>query len=463
MATPEYLFGSATDIARLGATRELSCVEVVKAHLERIHAVNPALNAVVTFAEERALAQAHEADKQVAAGEPGGPLRGVPITIKDSFDTEGIRSTASTEGRRHFVPPEDASVVARLRAAGAIVVGKTNTPELTIGAATDSPLFGRTNNPYDQDYTPSGSGGGAGAILAAGGAAVEIGSDTGGSIREPTHVCGVVGLKPTAGLVPRTGHAFPPGLGAIDFITQVGPMARYVDDVALALDLIRGVDWLDSATIPMPRCETPDPANLKVAYHTHNGLVGAAPDVAQTIDTVAQVLASHGIEITQDVPKAVADFGDIYQRLRNADGGWGVRHVLSQWGIKTPGAGLEHRLKEAKIVSTTDLLAVLVEVDRFKHAMIGFMRQYDVILCPPSVYPPLRHDAGGDTRYEDWTFMSAFNLTGWPALVLRAGTTSGGLPLGVQLVGRPFEEVSVIELGRLIERECGGYRRAENL
>ncbi len=463
MSPPDYLFGSAIEIARRIGAREISCVEVVRAHLDRIHAVNPALNAVVTLAEERALAEARDADNALATGSSCGPLHGVPITLKDSFDTAGIRSTASTEGRRSFVPTEDATVVARLRAAGAIVLGKTNTPEITIGAATESPLFGRTNNPYDQAYTPSGSSGGAAAILAAGGSALEMGSDTGGSIREPAHVCGVVGLKPTAGLVPRSGHAFPPGMGAIDFITQVGPMARYVDDVALALDLIRGVDWMDTATVPVPIGNTVDATRLKVAVHTHNGVVGVHPEVARAVQSAADALTSQGVTVKQHVPAAIAEFGDLYERLRNADGGWGVRRVLSQWGTDTPGEALEQRLSEAKLIPTKDYVDVLMEVDAYKTAMLGFMREYDAILCPASSHPPMRHGDGAKTRYEKWTFLSGCNLTGWPALVLRADSTSAGLPLGVQLVGRPFGDKTVIELARIVESACGGYRRPTTL
>lgn len=463
MSAPDYLFGPAIEIARLIADGEISCVEVSRAHLDRIQAVNPALNAVVTLAEERTLSEASDADKAVAAGSPLGPLHGVPITLKDSFDTAGIRSTASTEGRRNYVPEKDATAVARLRAAGAIVLGKTNTPEITIGAATESPLFGRTSNPYDLGYTPSGSSGGAATILAAGGSALEMGSDTGGSIREPAHVCGVVGLKPTVGLVPRSGHAFPPGMGSIDFITQVGPMARYVDDVALALDLVRGVDWLDTATVPVP-IETPaDISALKVAVHTHNGLVGVQAEMAQTVRSAADALTSQGVTVREDVPAAIAEFGNLYERMRNADGGWGVQRVLSRWGTETPGEALAQRLSEGALVPTKDYVDILIEVDDYKTAMSGFMRDYDAILCPPSANPPMRHGAGSKTCYDEWTFLSGFNLTGWPALVLRAGSTAAGLPLGVQIVGRPFADKTVIELARIVENVCGGYRRADNL
>ena len=463
MSAPAYLYESASAIAGLIASGEVSCVEVVEAHLDRIHAVNPRLNAVVTFASERAREEAIMADKALATGKTLGPLHGVPITIKDSFDTEGIVSTASTEGRRQFVPSEDATAVARLRAAGAILLGKTNTPEITIGAATESPLFGRTNNPYDQAYTPSGSSGGAAAILAAGGSALEMGSDTGGSIREPAHVCGIVGLKPTAGLVPRTGHGLPPGLGVTDFITQVGPMARFTDDIALALELISGVDWKDTATVPASLSKPVDPSRLRVAMHTHNGVADPHPDVARAVLAARDALSSQGVNVREDVPTAIAEHRDIYARMRNADGGHSVRHVLSQWGTRTPGEGLAQRLGEASSVAIGDFIDLFIEIDAFKRSMLEFMQNYDAILCPPSAHPPLEHSDWGETRYDEWTFLSSFNLTGWPALVLRAGTTDSGLPLGVQIVGRPFQDQHVIELARLIEREGGGYLRPPNL
>ena len=229
----------------------MSAVEIAEAHLRRIDEVNPKLNAVVQLASERAMDEARAADAALARGESLGPLHGVPITIKDSHDTEGIVSTGGTMGRKDFVPEADATAVARMRAAGAIVLGKTNTPELTLSFETNNLVYGQTNNPYDVGRTPGGSSGGAGAIIAAGGSAMDLGTDTGGSIRVPSAFCGLAGLKPTSGRVPRTGHIVPWGLGGLDSLTTIGPMARFVEDLWLAFPIIAGPDGIDPFIHPV--------------------------------------------------------------------------------------------------------------------------------------------------------------------------------------------------------------------
>ena len=226
------IYASATALAAAIRARKLSSLEVVQACLRRIEEVNPQLNAVVQLAAHTAQEQARKADAALARGEIGGPLHGVPITVKDSFDTAGMVSTWGTPGRAGYVPAQDATAVARLKAAGAIVLGKTNTPEFTYSYETDNPVYGLTHNPYDLEYSPGGSSGGAAAIVACGGSPLDVGSDTGGSIRLPAHFCGIAGIKPTSGRVPRTGHAIAFG-GLLDAFTQVGPLARYVEDLAL--------------------------------------------------------------------------------------------------------------------------------------------------------------------------------------------------------------------------------------
>ena len=223
-----------------------------RALLSRIEQVNGELNAVVQLSAQGAQTEAEAADAQLARGAVRGPLHGVPITIKDSLDTAGIVSTGGTTGRREFVPDHDATVVRRLREADAIILGKTNTPELTLSFETDNQVYGRTDNPFDVARTSGGSSGGAAAIIAAGGSPLDIGSDTGGSIRVPAHCCGITGLRPTSGRVPRTGHIVPYGLGSLDSLTTLGPMARRVEDLALTLPVISGVDWRDPTVVPLP-------------------------------------------------------------------------------------------------------------------------------------------------------------------------------------------------------------------
>jgi amidase len=248
----DVIYASATSLARAIRAKEVSSAEVVHAYLQRLEAVNPALNAVVQLCADTAQAEARAADAALARGQIMGLLHGVPMTIKDSLDTAGVITTGGTTGRASCVPTQGATVVARLRQAGAILLGKTNTPELTLAGETDNLIYGRTNNPYDLTRTPGGSSGGAAAIVAAGGAPFDIGSDTRGSIRLPAHFTGIAGIKPTSGRVPRTGHIVPWGLGAVDALTQLGPLARYVEDLALILPILAGVDWSDPAIVPMP-------------------------------------------------------------------------------------------------------------------------------------------------------------------------------------------------------------------
>jgi amidase len=292
----ELIYASATELAEAIRVKEVSSLEVVNAYLKRIEAVNPRLNAVVQVTADAARDKARAADTALARGDIWGPLHGVPMTIKDSLDTAGVISTGGTQGRQSFIPTQDATVVARLRAAGAILLGKTNTPELTLSIETDNLVYGRTNNPYDTSCTPGGSSGGAAAIVAAGGSPLDMGSDTGGSIRQPAHFCGITGIKPTSGRVPRTGHIISFDMGAMDMMTQIGPVARFVEDLILTLPIIAGVDWRDPAVVPMP---LGDPAavelnSLRVAFYTDNGVAAPTPETVDVVRNAATVLSDAG-------------------------------------------------------------------------------------------------------------------------------------------------------------------------
>jgi amidase len=272
----ELVYLSATQLAAAIRMKKVSATEAVQAYLRRIDEVNPKINAVVTLCAERALAEAKAADEALAKGAKIGPLHGVPFTIKDSLETAGVRSTSGTLGRAFHIPAKDATVVARVRAAGAILLGKSNTPEFTMGGGsrgTANLLFGQTYNPYNLAHSPAGSSGGAGAIVAAGGAAFDIGSDLGGSVRLPCHANGVAGIKPTSGRTPRTGHV--PGYGGLfDSWQQLGPLARRVEDVALLMPILCGEDMEDAFCYDVP---LGDPAlvklsGLRVAYYVDNGV-----------------------------------------------------------------------------------------------------------------------------------------------------------------------------------------------
>jgi amidase len=236
---------SATALAAAIRQKRVSSREVVQAYLDRIDQVNPQINAVVQLRHDAALAEADAADAALSRRESKGPLHGVPITIKDLFEVAGVISSAGTWGRRNFIPAQDATAVARLKTAGAIILGLTNTPELGIAITSDNIVYGRTNNPYELGRTPGGSSGGEGAIIAAGGSPFGIGSDAGGSIRIPSHFCGIAGIKPTSGRASRTGHFSGPG-GAGDKLWQIGPMSRFVEDLYLGLQIITGGDAGDT-------------------------------------------------------------------------------------------------------------------------------------------------------------------------------------------------------------------------
>src|ERR1051325_647415 len=249
----EIICASASELARAIREKEVSSSEVVDAHFKRIAEVNPKLNAVVLLTEESARARAKEADEALARGEVWGPLHGVPVTIKDAFEMAGFVSVGGTKGRASYVPFEDATGVTRYREAGAVILGKTNTPEISLAFESDNLVYGQTKNPYDLSRTPGGSSGGEAAAIASGMSPLGLGSDAGGSIRLPAHFCGIAGIKPPSGRTARTGH-FPPMGGVLDSIWQIGPLARRVEDLWLAPPLLCRDDWrAPHPPPPLPR------------------------------------------------------------------------------------------------------------------------------------------------------------------------------------------------------------------
>ena len=464
MSMDPIYFRSATAIAKAIREGEISAVEMVELSLRRIGELNPKLNAVVTQCAERAIDEAHAADRTLARGEVCGVLHGVPITIKDSIETAGILTTAGTEGLKRHVPDRDASVVAALRGAGAIVVGKSNTPELTLSGETDNKIFGRSNNPYDLDKSPGGSSGGAAAILAAGGSALDLGSDVGGSIREPANFCGVVGIKPTSGRLPSTGH-IPASYGVLNSFAQIGPMARWIEDLELTLPLLCGCDWQDPKVIPMPlrACNEVDLQALRVATYVDNGAMKPHEDVACVVNEAARASAAAGATVTSAVPEAIPDAIAIISRLRNAEGGAPVRKALKLAGTTEPNPSLAYALDLPPAPPGAVLSGLLDDLDDIRRRMLLFMRDFDAIVCPVSPWTARAHgfDSGQD-RYAAWSHSMTYNLTGWPAVTVRAGTGADGLPVGVQVVARPWREDVALAIARQIEAALGGFR-APNL
>ena len=458
------IYASAKSMAQAIQGKEVSAEELVEAHLARIEEVNPALNAVVQLAAERARAEAVEADAALARGESKGALHGVPFTLKDSIDTEGIITTGGTLGRKDFVPDADATVTARLRAAGGILLGKTNTPELTYAGETDNLIYGRTNNPFDLSRAPGGSSGGAGAIVCCGGAAFDIGSDTGGSVRGPAHYCGITGIKPNSGRVPRTGHIVPHSFGAVDSLTQNGPMARYVEDLALILSIISGPDWDDPHIVPMPLGNPADVdiSGLRVAFYTDNGLRIPTDEIVAAVRAAADALADGGCSVEEDLPRAIPDNPEINNQLSRGDGQAGARRLLAKYGTTETHEWMTQLLQKASenMVSVGEYTAVLEKIDSYRSAMLGFMQNYDVIVCPVSAFAALPHgESMTDENRAGINYTATYNITGWPSTVVRGGTSPDGLPIGVQVVARPWREDVSLAVAQYLEGALGGWQQ----
>lgn len=463
------LFMSATRLAQLIREKKISAVEAVETYIRRQEAVNDRLNAVVMNCYERARAEAKAADEALARGELKGPLHGVPMTIKDSLDTEGVISTGATYGRQQYMPKRDATVVARVRRAGAILLGKTNTPEFTLGGlaglnAASNLLYGSSHNPYDLTRTTSGSSGGAGAAVAAGLSAFDIGSDWGGSIRGPAHINGIVGIKPTSVRVPRTGHIVDFG-GVFDLWQQLGPMARRVEDIALITPLIAGPDFRDCACAPVPWADPAavDLKKLRVAFFPTNGMTETDADTQATVRQAAQWLSEAAAGVTEDLPKDIlTELYDARLKLTNGDGWAFYRRMADKWGTKNFSPSVLERMKGAAPISSAEYVEAWEKADLCKSRMLEWFKDYDVLLCPVAGKPAEIIDRPPGTAPSPmaWSYTGAFNSTGWPVTVVRCGTSAdGALPIGIQIVAAPWREDITLAVASYLEGRSGGWRK----
>ena len=460
--TEEFIGKSATQIARMIRNREVGAMEAVKLFYARIDAVNPKVNAVVAFCRERAMAEAAECDAMAAAGKFKGPLHGVPFTIKDSFDTAGIVSTGGTLGRKDYIPGKDATVVARVRAAGGILLGKTNTPEFTLGGGgkgTVNLVYGLTKNPYNTGYQPSGSSGGAGAIVASGGSAFDIGSDYGGSIRGPAYANGIAGIKPTLGRVPRTGHIVGYG-GPFDSFQETGPLARRVEDLALLMPILIGPDSWDAAMAPVPLGDPTDVdlKKLRVAYYLSNGWQDPTQEVQDLVKQCVGYFSKLGCKIKEDKPPKMRELNDARQKFNGADGREYMRRMLKKHGTTQASPGL--RL-DGDVVASAEFTRLCEEIDAIRSEQLQWFEQYDLIVCPANQRAPIPLDyEPPEGRGRGGGYTSQYNTTGWPAGVVRAGTSKNdpGLPLGIQVVAQPWRDDVVIAALAHIEKQTGGWQ-----
>ena len=405
----------------------MSSLEVVRAHLEHIHTVNPRLNAVVFATAESAIKEARAADRRNKRTSALGPLHGVPFTAKDIFNTAGLPTTAGLRMMRSHVPDHDATVIARMRGAGAILIGKTNCPPGGAGSDSWNPLHGGTRNPYDINRSPGGSSSGEASIIAAGGSPLGIGSDSGGSIRMPAHYCGIAALKPTAGLVPVTGaYALPGGLS--DPRSQVGPMARFVSDLGLTLPVLVGPDGIDSGVVPVPLPKrTPKLRGLKVAWYADDGMVSPSKPTVAALQAAVHALAGAGCRVTEARPQGLVEAREV---------------TRGYWG--------RVRMTHERLINAWD---------QFRTQLLSFMQSYDLILTPVAAdaAPLYRAKIPIDDQY---SFTVPYSLGGNPAVVVRAGTSPEGLPIGVQVVARNWRDYAALAAAGWIEKQLGGWQPA---
>ncbi|MGA7683873.1 MAG: amidase [Terriglobales bacterium] len=487
-------------------------MEVAREHLERIARLNPSLNAFVDWQPELVMAQARAAEDAVMRGGfghsrgdgPGrelghglGPLLGVPLSIKSSIDVAGHRCEAGSRLRAGYVAAEDAPLVARLRAAGAVILGVTNTPEYLMAWETDNLLYGRTNNPWDVMRTAGGSSGGEAAAIAAGLSAGGVGSDGGGSIRVPAHFCGICGLKPTPGRIPSTGH-FQKAGGPFALLGVVGPMARTVEDLRVLFEVMAGWDDGDPCSAPWSggdrrektRPKVPKAATLgsgthedssalnvlstlgiledggsAIGFFADDGRTPVTPETRAAVESAADRLLGAGFRVEAFRPDGLEEARELWWEFFGTAGGMilgpmlrgreaELSPILREFCSWTPAGNAE-----VPGHSGESLLSTWLRRDELREKILRQMRKYPVLICPVAAIPAFRHGErewpveGKSVKYLDaWSYCEWFNLLGFPAATVPCGRSAEGLPIGVQIVGRPWEDEVVLAVAAALEK-----------
>ena len=410
----------------------LSSVELVQAHLESIRASHPFLNAVAYLAEESALREAAILDEERSKGRLRGPLHGIPFTVKDWIEVAGAPCIAGDERYRTHVPQGDATAVARLRTAGGVFLAKTS-------VFSDSEVYGKVCNPYDLALSPAGSSSGEAALIASGGSPFGLGSDSGGSIRQPAHCCGIAGLRPTTGRVPLTGH-LPRITALVDPRTVIGPMARSIEDLALVLPIISGEDWRDASVVPAPLGDfrSVDLQGLRGAFYTHHAGANPSGACVDAVRVATEVLRWCGVSLEEAIPPRIAEADEITRSYWSRNESDSDEEWVSEGESPMSGDAVERHL---------------FQWDRFRRSMIAFMESYDFILTPVAEQPARPHGEEGGIPYT-----LPYSLTGYPCVVVRVGTAAVGLPVGAQIACKPWREDIAMGVALALERNLGGWK-----
>ncbi len=448
--------------------KELSPVELVEAHLQRIEQLNPKLNAFVQLDAEGARRQAAEAEGAAMRGELAGPLHGVPVSIKSSIGVKGMLCESGTKLRQGNIATKDAPLVSRLRLAGAIILGVTNTPELLMAWETDNILYGRTNNPWDLSRTPGGSSGGEAAAIASGCSAVGVGSDGGGSIRVPAHFSGICGLKPTPGRIPATGH-FPQSAGPFAPIGVVGPMARTVADLKLLFEVMQGPDDGDPSAAPVPvRWPKRDELKrLRIGYFEDDGRTAVTPETRAAVRTAAEGLRRAGFAVQAFRPEGLEQARQLWWKFFGVAGGMMLGPMMKGHEAEISPALQQFAgwTSQEPAHSGQSLLDAWIQRDLVRMKVFAQMREIPILLCPAAAIPAFRHGErswqidGKSVQYLDaWSYTEWFNLLGSPAAVVPVGRSAEGLPIGVQIAGLPWAEELVLEVAAAVEKKCRGWQ-----
>ena len=429
---------SLTKLAEMIRKREVSAAEVVEAHLEQISRLNPALNAIVTLASD------------FSESSPG-PLNGLPIPVKDTIETAGIRTTSGSRLRADYVPERDAPVVARLKAAGAIILGKTNAAEMAMDYTADNPVFGRTVHPLDPKLTPGGSSGGEAVAIATHMSPGGLGSDLAGSVRIPAHFCGICGLKPTTGRVSGEGQ-YPPSTGPYGLGAVIGPMARTVADLRLLFSVLSNERYLDR-----------DLRGSRFAWYTDDGVVPVTDETARAVTNAATALRDAGLIGENRLPPHVERGNELWLKLYSRASVIQLRQAYA--GRENEGGSfVSWRLRTADDVAPPTLdeyIANWMERDRLREELLRWMETTPLIIAPVGAVPAYEHDTlkvtvQGKTMgtFRAFGYAQAFNVFDLPAATVATGRSKEGLPIGVQIVGRPFAEEMVLAVAEIVEESA---------